>query len=265
MIAPHRADGTPRFARPYALTAEHYDALLGRRMLPLFLRNFVTLVRRYRIPHATVADVGCGTGEFARRLSEAGIAVVGVDRSPEMIRIARRRSSGTGARFLVQDIRDLCLPGPVQVVTCNFDVLNYLSRPEDLRRALRRIRRNLVPDGHLLFDMVTSVGTNLPEESSWVVHGSGMPSTWHVRIAPGSGLRRVVIRQWTPDGREAAREIHTQRAYAADAVCAGLRRSGFVVLGVHDTERIEEPGWTSRRATFVARRSGGSDEPSSGR
>jgi len=48
-------------------------------------------------------DIGCGTGAFARALSELGIEVTAVDASDKMVRIARRNLAGTGVRIVRAD------------------------------------------------------------------------------------------------------------------------------------------------------------------
>lgn len=53
-----------------------------------------------------VLDFGCGYGRIATPLAEAGIYVVGVDRSPELIAMAqRRRARASRARFVVGDVK----------------------------------------------------------------------------------------------------------------------------------------------------------------
>ena len=39
-------------------------------------------------------DLGCGTGRFARLLAQRAERVLGLDLSPQMIRVARERSMG---------------------------------------------------------------------------------------------------------------------------------------------------------------------------
>src|SRR5687767_2304772 len=49
-------------------------------------------------------DVGCGTGNFARKLASRARFVEGIDRSPEMIAVATARLGGvTNARFRQAD------------------------------------------------------------------------------------------------------------------------------------------------------------------
>ena len=147
----------PKMTMPYRSFALLYDALLGNAMFPLIRRNFEWVVRRYGIRFRSAADVACGTGAFVRYLCQWGIPVVGVDRAMAMLRIAIQKNGENGARFLRQDLRQLQLPYPVDLITCHFDSLNYLLSTRDLFMALCRFRANLTKGGYAIFDMVTDV------------------------------------------------------------------------------------------------------------
>src|SRR6266542_604633 len=89
---------------PYATLAPLYNALLGDRLISELKQVFEWLARRYGICFASAADVACGTGTFVRYLRECAVPVVyGVDRSPEMLRVAIQKNLGNGTRFLCQD------------------------------------------------------------------------------------------------------------------------------------------------------------------
>ncbi|MFW5418049.1 methyltransferase domain-containing protein [Nocardiopsis sp. CNT-189] len=76
-------------------TGHSYVAAYGDALLELLAAR----------PGERVLDAGCGTGEHAARLREAGAEVVGVDASPEMIDRARARFPGLDLR--VADLRSL--------------------------------------------------------------------------------------------------------------------------------------------------------------
>jgi hypothetical protein len=78
-----------------------------------------------------------------------GVPVFAVDRSGDMLRLARRNCRSESICFLQQDIRCLALPSRVDLTTANFDTLNHLTAPEDLRLALSRVAANLRTGGHL--------------------------------------------------------------------------------------------------------------------
>ena len=100
-----------------------------------------------------VLDVGCGTGTLALAIfpSVSPGPVHGIDASPEMIEIAKKKASkaGVGVDFRVALIESLPFADEsVDLVTSSL-MLHHL--PDDLNRAgLAEIRRVLRPGGRFL-------------------------------------------------------------------------------------------------------------------
>ncbi|KOG88452.1 class I SAM-dependent DNA methyltransferase [Streptomyces varsoviensis] len=104
-------------------------------------------------PGSRVLDLGCGTGlPTARRLSEAGHEVVGVDISPGILKLAR--DNVPGAQFHQADIADLRdhRLGSFDGIAAFFTLL-MLPRPE-IPYALRMLHGMLRPEGLLALGMV---------------------------------------------------------------------------------------------------------------
>ena len=103
-----------------------------------------------------VSDLGIGTGDLVVALARAGYAVVGVDRSPAMLAVARAKvaaASPTPARAPVlvqQDLRALDLDAPVDAAVCVYTVINQLTGDGDLARALVSVHAALEPGGLFL-------------------------------------------------------------------------------------------------------------------
>lgn len=96
---------------------------------------------------AAALEIGCGTGEFARRLAERAGRVDALDLSPEMIRVARARSAGVpNLAFHVADVA--AAPPAADGYDCvvSIGTLHHL----DGARALRDMRAALRPGGTLL-------------------------------------------------------------------------------------------------------------------
>jgi SAM-dependent methyltransferase len=242
---------------PYATFAPLYDALLGDAMFPLIKRNFEWLVRRYGIRFRSAADVACGTGTFVRYLWQWGVPVFGIDRAMAMLRIAIQKNRENGAKFLQQDLRQLQLPYPVDLITCHFDSLNYLLSTRDLLKALCRFRANLAQGGYAIFDMVTDCSPE-PKLSVSVQRFNlpGVSSIWAIAQDPARQLRVVTIHNFFAIGAgkyRREREVHAQRQYPVGAVVELLVRCGFNVCGVHDAASFAAATPMTYRAIYVAR------------
>jgi SAM-dependent methyltransferase len=237
---------------PYATLAPLYGALLGDRFFPSLRRSFEGLVRRYGIRFASAADVACGTGTFVRYLRERGVPIVyGVDRSPEMLRVAIAKNQGTGTCFLLQHLAPLQLPQPVDLITCHFDSLNYPLTSDDLLRVLRRFHANMNPGGHLIFDMITDRPPwQEPEPRVERVISSGV-TVVRVTLLDTRGVQTAHI-SISRNGRS-PREIHVQQGHPVAVVVDLLAQALFALLGAHDFQTLGPAATWTPRAVYVAR------------
>jgi len=137
----------------------------------------------------SVLDVGCGTGSLAIALKAkvgASGEVRGIDASPEMIEVARRKAAkhalsraegaGSDAGFEVALIEEMPFPdGRFDLVVSSF-MLHHL--PEDVKRkGLAEVRRVLKPGGRFLAVDFGQTGTSVIGHLLSVLgHGHGHAS-----------------------------------------------------------------------------------------
>jgi trans-aconitate methyltransferase len=95
-------------------------------------------------PGERILDLGCGTGHLTAKIAEAGAHVVGIDRSPDMIRQAQEKYPAL--RFEVMDAREIALTEPFDAVFSNA-TLHWVKEPE---RVINGIRRALRPGGRFV-------------------------------------------------------------------------------------------------------------------
>jgi len=131
---------------------------LGRRDVPFWQRMALQA-------QGVVLELGCGTGRVSLPIARAGVDLVGIDRSAQMLQRAKQRlqkSSGTkiakSLRLIRGDIRALPFgTGSFGMVLAPYGILQSLTRPRDLTAALGSVARVVAPGGTFGIDLVPDV------------------------------------------------------------------------------------------------------------
>lgn len=115
------------------------------------------IFKKHGVKPNLVLDLGCGTGSITNILAKRGYDMIGVDLSPDMLNVARDKAleENLDVLYLCQDIREFELYGTVDAIICTLDVLNYITKPEDLRLVFSLVKNYLNPDGIFIFDINT--------------------------------------------------------------------------------------------------------------
>jgi SAM-dependent methyltransferase len=190
------------------------------------------MLRQKGVKSGLVVDLGCGSGIWARELSDAGYKFHGIDISPAMIRIARQRVPE--GRFRTGSFWRVPLP-QCDAVTSIGECLAYLfdgrGGTGELRRLLQRIHEALRPGGALIFDLLEP---RHPERMT-VERGAWEGEDWATIVqTEEDGKRRTLTRRITSFrkvGRMYRRdhEVHRLRLYRRSDIAEELRRLGFRV------------------------------------
>jgi SAM-dependent methyltransferase len=199
-------------------------------------------------PGALVLDLGCGSGLWAERLARHGYRTLGIDASPAMIALARRRVPG--AVFRRATIASAALP-PCDAITAFGECFNYrVTGSPPLGTLFARIRRTLRRGGLFLFDVREPAGRAVPAR---FVHVTARD--WVV-IAHSTQRGRSLTRSITTFRRvgrayRRALEVHRLRLYPRSEVMGALRLAGFTARIWTPARRLAGDGGVLTR--FVAR------------
>ena len=106
-----------------------------------------------------VLELGCGTGRILIPLAEAGVQVVGLDNSPEMLDLARARVAALGRQVRVRielvqgDMRGFALNQRFKLIVIPYRAFLHMLTVKDQRQALECVREHLANDGHLVLNV----------------------------------------------------------------------------------------------------------------
>jgi|YNPBryantNP2012_1023418.scaffolds.fasta_scaffold00718_13 glycine/sarcosine N-methyltransferase len=185
-----------------------------------------------------VLDFACGSGGHALWLAERGYAVVGVDISPAMIRLAQQKAQarGVNATFAVigPDETLAGLGEPFDAVICLGNSLPHLLTQAALVAALRQMAHLLRPDGVLILQNL-NYDLRWQRQPRWFAAQGGELDGRSVLVwrfadydVP-AGRIYFHVALFRQAGRDWAVEVHTtpQRPLFRADLLAALAEAGF--------------------------------------
>lgn len=166
-----------------------------------------------------VLEVGCGTGGFSRTLADRGYRVTAIDLSPEMILVARRRTSA--AQEVIYECEDLfgtALDGRSYDCVVSIATLHHLP----LEAAVKRLATLVKPGGTLVVhDLRSDVGWQ-----DWLRSTLGIGVRVLALLRAGRLRERAEVRAaWEEHGREERYLTMPEVEVWCQAYLAGARAS----------------------------------------
>ena len=257
-----QADATP-YGRAFAAYYNEHWQRFAEQTAPRLLKWYAaTEPGRAGLP---VLDLGCGTGQLARRFITEGYRITGLDLSPAMLAHAEANNAQAvaegRARFVQGDAAGFAFDERFGLVVSTFDTLNHLPSFDALRGCFGCVRAVLAPGGVFVFDTNTRLGLQGWNSRHIIKHGdsvliqqrqfeSGAPraTTWLTGFVPAR------------DGRyERFEEVIFNTAFEVEAVHQALLEAGFAAVHTATLADLDVPladPEQESRVYFMARLAG---------
>jgi SAM-dependent methyltransferase len=243
-----------------------YDLLYAEKDYAAEAAFVMGMIEDHPSPVASILDLGCGSGLHAEKFAAAGYAVAGVDRSPSMLELARRRRSKAGREiqsrltFLDADIRDFDLGRQVDAVSSLFHVMSYMPANEDIEAAFQSARRHLTAGGIFIFDFWYGPAVlHLKPSHRLKVYENQETKIWRFAepvLRENENIVDVSYRVLTLDKAsghvEETAETHRMRYFFKPELTYFLKQSGFKLKAFMEWMTGGEPGMETWNVVCMA-------------
>ena len=226
------------------------------------------LIRKHHPDSSTLLDLGCGTGQHDLLLARKGYQVTGVDRSEEMLRVARQQSQSTETEdtappcFHHGDVRDFRLQTTFDVVISLFHVVSYQPTNADLRNILNTAAAHLKPGGIFIFDCwygpgvlqdLPKVGIKEFEDDRVSITRIAIP-TVHEHDNLVDIKYHLIVRHKNSKKIEEIKEIHRMRYLFRPELLMLMEDTGFAQIGFSEFLKETMPGNAPWNVCLVGRK-----------
>lgn len=154
--------------------------------------------------------------------------------------------------FICQRMERLTLPEPVDLVVCTLDSLNYLTDPQDARRALGRIYKALNPGGAVIFDINTPEKLRGLDGQVFLDEDEDTYCVWRAEFDEAENICYYGMDLFQRRGRlwQRSFEEHREYAYTPEALETYLREAGFQAVCRYADRSLEPPAPGAQRIYF---------------
>ena len=242
----------------YETLAASYDRLTNDIPYEEILAFYDRILALYDLQPATALDLACGTGSMAILLAKRGLSVIGADQSEEMLTAAAEKAMEleNPPFFIRQRMQALRLPQPVDLIVCCLDGVNYVTEPEQLRTAFRRVCRALKPGGVFIFDINSEAKLRGLDGQLFVDEDDEVFCLWRADYDAAARLCRYGMDIFRKQGKLWARsqEEHLEYAYREAELTAWLAEAGFTRIEAYADRNLQPPAADEQRIFFAAQR-----------
>ena len=184
-----------------------------------------------------VVEIGCGTGNLARRFAADGFNYSGLDSSGDMLAIARKNTPD--CNFLQGSMQHFVLDTPTKSAIVTGRTISYLLTNKDVFDSFTAINKNLQVPGILCFDFIDASKFIPLISGQMILHKATAgnknfcrQSYWTVNFSQSWAFDWLsVFYEEKEDGSltKIGEDNSTIRAFTKDEIMLFLQLTGFVI------------------------------------
>lgn len=203
-----------------------------------------------------VVELACGTANLTIPMARRGYDMIGIDKSAEMLSVAREKDGGDKILFLNQDMTRLDLYGTADAFLCMIDGVNYCIDPKALFNMLEKIKKCFLnPGGIVIFDISSEYKLkNVIGDNTFIHNDDRIFYAWENVFHKRLKLSDMYLNFFVKENGLYRRfsERHIQRAYSTEQLTKILNAAGFSKVTLYDGFSFDEPKSDSMRIVFAA-------------
>jgi len=264
----------------YGSFAAVYDELMDNVPYKEWAERMKEILAAEGITDGLLTELGCGTGNMTRLLSDMGYDMTGIDNSIEMLEEAMEKEmdseSDKRILYLNCSMTDFEMYGTQRAFISCCDSVNYLTEPDDMEKMFRLVNNYLDPDGIFLFDFNTeyyykeTLGRKTIAETRDDVafiwentyhdkeHINELNLTLFTKVEDYEESDEEISDEETEELFVRTEECHLQRGYTLEEVKDLLKKAGLTFVAAEDGYTGKPAGSDSNRILVIARESGDS-------
>lgn len=236
-----------------------YDALMGDVDYKAKAEFLLKLFKRHDKKPTLMLDLACGTGGFSNQFALKGIEVIGVDKSEEMLSVARENSGElqTDVLFLCQSAEELDLYGTVDGAVCCLDSLNHITDRKKLKTAIERVSLFLEKDRLFIFDVNTVYKhEKVLADNTFVLEEENIYCVWQNKYNKSKKSTDINLDFFIEQDNKYERfsESFSEKAYTEEELTYILTEAGFKVMALYNDYTEKPVDDTCERIVFVAQK-----------
>lgn len=244
----------------YRYFAPRYDQTMGNKFFEEWSACFEVLCKEYPIKYKSILDVACGTGNTLLYFYKKGKQVLGVDRSVDMLKQAKRKIGNKNIEIKQMDMSSLNLEQCSDLITCNFNAINDVRTLSQLKKVFKSFYKHLNFTGWMVFDFISIMdGRGVKDEPQVILSKKDCSLTflfedWHEKTKEKDLNFFTFIRR-KGNNYQLIKYTHKLKTFFVKDVRKLLKTVGLKKIFIHRWSEFGPPNMQySRRYIVIAQK-----------